>query len=387
MNLEERLKILRRSARFDLCGDCDLSGNGRVRAEGDRWDYPELVPDGKNSIMLRVLLSNRCENNCAYCENAASRDFPAASISPDEVAAHFAALYQASRAWSLFLSSAVQVSADHSMERIVDTLELIRFRYRIPTYIHAKILPGASEDLIRRTVRLATRVSVNLEVPNKACMKRLGAPKDFEQDLYGRVRFISSLLDDPEYKRRGTGRKKSQTTQFVVGAAGETDGEILSMSSHLYGDLDLSRIYFSAFQRPGRVDFGAPRAPLVREHRLYQADFLLRKYGFEAGEIPLDEGNRLALHEDPKSAWARLHPEFFPVEVNQAERRALFRVPGLGPVSVRRILKARAKGRITSRVHLEELGIRPRPALAYLLLDGVKAGGGDGAAQAVFGFS
>jgi predicted DNA-binding helix-hairpin-helix protein len=142
------------------------------------------------------------------------------------------------------------------------------------------------------------------------------------------------------------------------------------MSGHLYQDLKLARIYFSAFQPPGRVDFGAPRAPLVREHRLYQADFLLRKYGFRAEEIPLNGEGQMALHQDPKSAWARLHPEFFPLEINRASRQALLRVPGFGPISVRRILKARQQGKITLRTHLTELGIRPLPALKYLLLDG-----------------
>ncbi len=366
MNLEERLKILGRSARFDLCGDCDVKGTGRVRAEGDRWHYPELVPDGKRSIMMRVLMTNRCENSCPYCENAASRDFRAASISPDELAAHFAMLFQSGRAWSLFLSSAVRGSAEQTMTRMAEALELIRFKHRIPTYIHAKVLPGTSDGLIRRVASLATRISLNLEVPNRSCMDRLGGPKDFEKDLYGRVRYISSLLKDPAL------RKKSQTTQFVVGASGETDRELIAMSSHLYGDLDLSRIYFSAFQPPGRVDFGAPRAPLLREHRLYQADFLLRKYGFKGDEIPLVDEGSLALHEDPKTAWARLHPEFFPVEINTASRRSLLRVPGLGPVSVRKIVKARGLGKISSRVHVQELGIRSLPALKYLLLDGTR---------------
>lgn len=373
MDLDEKLKILGRSARFDLCGDCDAKGTGRVRSEGDRWEYPELVPDGRNSIMLRALMSNRCENNCFYCENAARRDFQEASLSPDELAGHFAALFRQRKAWSLFVSSAVHVSTEHTMTRMAEALELIRFRYKLPAYIHAKILPGASDDVIRRVVRLATRVSVNLEVPNRDRMKKIGAPKNFDDDLYGRVRFISSLLDDPEVTgRRGRSRKKSQTTQFVVGASGETDRELIAMSSHLYGDLDLSRIYFSAFQPPGRVDFGAPRAPLLREHRLYQADFLLRKYGFKGDEIPLVDEGSLALHEDPKTAWARLHPEFFPVEINTASRRSLLRVPGLGPVSVRKIVKARGLGKISSRVHVQELGIRSLPALKYLLLDGTR---------------
>ncbi|MHC4945284.1 MAG: radical SAM protein [Planctomycetota bacterium] len=368
MDLSKRMKILGRSARFDLCGDCDVKGTGRVRAAGDRWHYPELVPDGKNSIMLRVLMSNRCENNCFYCENAAKRDFRKASLTPDEIASHFAGLFRADKARSLFLSSAVRHSTESTMTRMVETLELLRFKHRIPAYIHAKILPGASDSVIERAVRLATRVSVNLEVPNAERMRAIGAPKHFEKDLYGRVRFIRRLLENPALA------KKTQTTQFVVGASGETDQELLAAMSHLYKDLNLARIYFSAFQTPGRVDFGAPRAPLLREHRLYQADFLLRKYGFKAEEIPLAEDRQLLLHEDPKTRWARLHPEFFPLEINSAPRSALLRVPGLGPISVRRILKARKEGKIHSKNHLKTLGIRPKPALDYLLFNGVYLG-------------
>ena len=365
MNLEQRLKILGRKARFDLCGDCDLKGTGRLRAEGDRWHYPELVPDGTRSVMLRVLMTNRCKNNCFYCENAAGRDFREASVSPDELAAHFCSLYAKGLARSLFLSSAVRVSTEFTMTRMVETLELIRFKYRVPAYIHLKILPDSSDGLIRRGIRLATRVSLNLEVPGRKRMEEIGAPKDFDKGLYGRTRYVSDLLRDPSLSR------KSQTTQFVVGASGEADQEFLGMMSHLYDDLNLSRIYFSAFQPPGAADFGAPRAPLLREHRLYQVDFLLRKYGFKAKEIPLDQGGNMALHEDPKTAWVRLHPDRFPVEINRASRSELLRVPGLGPVSVRRILKARKNGKLSSPAHLESLGVRPGPALPYLLLDGV----------------
>jgi predicted DNA-binding helix-hairpin-helix protein len=368
MDLEQRLNILGRRARFDLCGDCDVKGTGRLRAEGDRWHYPELVPDGENSIMLRILMANRCENNCFYCENAAGRDFREASITPDELAAHFSNLYLKGQARSLFLSSAVRVSTEYTMTRMVETLELIRFRYKVPAYVHLKILPNTSGSLIQRAVQLATRVSVNLEVPGRERMEEIGAPKDYDLGLYGRIRYISDLLKDPDL------RKKTQTTQFVVGASGETDREFLSMMSHLYDDLNLARIYFSAFQSPGRVDFGAPRAPLLREHRLYQADFLLRKYGFKAREIPLGTKGNMALHEDPKSAWARLHPDHFPVEINHAGRNTLLRVPGLGPVSVKRILKARQSGKLTSPAHLGALGIRSGQALPYLLLDGVCVG-------------
>jgi len=403
MDLEERLRILGKSARFDLCGDCDVKGNSRKRTAGDRWEYPELVPDGTNSVMLRVLMSNRCENNCFYCENAARNDFQEASLTPDELAAHFADLFRSGRARSLFLSSAVRGSTEASMTRMAETLELIRFHYCIPSYVHAKILPGASDNVIERVVNLATRVSVNLEVPSAKRMDVIGAPKDYDGDLYGRVRFISALLRERERaaaeacRGRATAavrskaprrrRPKSQTTQFVVGAAGETDREILDMSSHLYGDLDLARIYFSAFQPPGRVDFGSPRAPLLREHRLYQTDFLLRRYSFRADEIPLADDGNLALAEDPKTAWARLHPAFFPVEVNSAPRTALLRVPGLGPISVRRIVKARREGKLASRAHLTELGVRPLPALRYLLLDGARGVAEGKQVQAGFEFS
>jgi predicted DNA-binding helix-hairpin-helix protein len=316
--------------------------------------------------MLRVLMTNRCKNSCTYCENAAQRDFQEATLLPEELALHFANLYRKGAARSLFLSSAVRISTEHTMTRMAETLELIRFRHRIPAYIHVKILPDTPDDLIQRVLHLATRVSVNLEVPNRKSMEKIGSPKDFDHGLYGRLRYISTLLRDPALK------KKSQTTQFVVGVADETDRELLSMMSHLYKDLELSRIYFSAFQTPGKMEFGVPRAPLAREHRLYQADFLLRKYGFKAEEISLSSKNHLSLQVDPKTGWALRNPGFFPVEINTAAAHDLLRVPGLGPVSVRRILRARKEGRITARAHLEALRIKSLPALRYLLLDGVR---------------
>jgi len=372
MDIHEKLSYLGKRARFDLCGDCDLKGTGRRRAEGGRWDYPELVPDGEKSVMLRVLLSNRCENSCYFCENAAYRDFREATLEPDELAQHYASLYRCGRARSLFLSSAVLNSTDYTMSRILDTLELIRFRHRIPGYIHTKVLPGTSDDLIRRVIALSTRVSVNLEVPNQKRMERIGSPKNFHSDLYDKVRHISRLLHEADPAGRRRSRPKTQTTQFVVGVSGETDQELLDTCSHLYNDLHLARIYFSAFQPPGKIDFGAPRAPLLREHRLYQCDFLLRKYDFSVNEIPLDERGHLAGHEDPKTTWAKSHPAFFPLEINTAPRRSLLRVPGLGPISVKKIIAARKTGKITSKVDLKELAIRPWPALSYLLLDGYR---------------
>jgi len=366
MDLEKRLKILGRSARFDLCGDCDKRGNGRVRIEGERWHYPKLSPDGENSIMLRLLMTNRCENNCFYCENRKSNDFRASYITPDEVAAYFANLYHKGRARYLFLSSAISGTVEQTMTRMVESLELIRFRYRIPAYIHTKVLPSASDELVRRTLRLSTRVSVNLEVPNQKRMESIGAPKNFKEDLYGRTSFISKILKDPSL------RNKSQTTQFVVGASDETDREFLAMSSHLYNDLNLSRIYFSAFQPPDVQAFGAARTPLRREHRLYQADFLMRKYGFRAEEIPLQNDRNLHLTTDPKTVWANLNPHFFPLEINTATSKALLRIPGLGPVLVKRIIKARRKGKITTRCHLKEIGVRILASGRFLLLDGVQ---------------
>jgi len=262
------------------------------------------------------------------------------------------------KVFGLFLSSGVLRNPDYTMDRMMAVAEILRRKYQYRGYVHLKIIPGASDAATEEALSLASTVSLNVEAPTRRTFARLSGSKNFGRDIVRPLRLISRLT------ARGTryGRVKV-TTQFVVGASDETDSEIVKATFGLYRRLGLSRVYFSAYQRglgdpalPGeQKTLARPENLLVREHRLYQVDFLLRKYGFAAEEIPLEPDGNLSLAADPKEIWARRHPERFPLDINRAGRYELLRVPGLGPVTVKRILNLRrAGGRLR---HIEDLGL------------------------------
>jgi len=266
----------------------------------------------------------------------------------------------------LFLSSGIAGGSRRTMDRMLATVELVRGRYQFDGYVHLKLLPGSTKAQVERAGQLAQRVSVNLEAPN---MERLLciAPRKGRDELLGPMRWAS------EFIRKGEGRwaPSGQTTQFVVGAAGESDHEILSTTSYLYQKLDLHRAYFSAFQPVRDTPLeGKPPTPTWREHRLYQCDFLFRLYGFQFDELVFDRESNLPREADPKAMWAQAHPEYFPVEINRANREALLRVPGIGPRSATRILGARRDTRLTALNDLRKLGAVASRAAPYVLLSG-----------------
>jgi predicted DNA-binding helix-hairpin-helix protein len=311
------------------------------------WLYPVSLPSGGTSIMLKTLLSSACVNDCAYCPLRNDQDVRRCTLEPEEVARLFLELVRRLGIHGLFLSSGVVRDADHTMDRMTAVARILRRRYAYDGFIHLKVLPGASDAAVEDAVSLANAVSLNVEVPTRAAFQGLSATKDFERDIVRPIKLISRLT------ARGTPRARvKQTTQFIVGASTETDAEIVEATSRLYGRWGLQRAYFSAYQRgfgdpalPGeRAPRLAPDELLTREHRLYQVDWLLRKYGFRAEEIPFEPDGSLSLAADPKAMWARRHPEFFPLDVNRASRHELLRVPGLGQVTVRRILERRRKG-------------------------------------------
>ena len=271
--------------------------------------------------------------------------------------------------FGLFLSSGVVGSPDGTMERLVAVGELLRRRHAFTGYLHLKVIPGSSDAAIEAALDVADCVSLNVEAPTRASFRKLSASKDFDHDVVRPMRLISRLTATGN-RHEGVG----QMTQFVVGASDETDRQVVEATGALYGNLGLRRVYFSAYQRglgdpglPGERA-GAPAGPdlLTREHRLYQVDFLLRCYGYGAGEIPFEEGGNLSLETDPKELWARRHPERFPVDVNRAGRWDLLRVPGLGPVTVRRILHRRRQARLRSIEDIGRPGKRLRLAARYL---------------------
>ncbi len=359
---------LAEAAQFDLscaCGDSD-----RTRGSLGQWIYPSVMPDGSTRPILKAAQTSACERNCHYCALRSDRDRPAHTLSPGDMARSFVEAHRAGLVQGLFLTSAISGGPVRTMDRLLATSEILRRRHRFRGYLHLKVIPGCEKAQVERAMALATRVSVNLEVPGPSHLARVCPRKDFDAELMQPMRWIAELLESR------SGNARSHTTQFVVGASDETDREIVGRAADLYADLGLARAYYSKFQPvPGTPLEDRPPAPFVREHRLYQADFLMRKYGYASSEIPFEADGNLSTARDPKQAWADIHPETFPLEVNQAEREQLLRVPGLGPIGVDRILERRLASTLRDA---RDLGIAPhlaRRAEPYLLFDGRKLAG------------
>ena len=359
-DLRAKLQILSADAQYDLSCACSCgSGDPRKRGLDDRWLYPVTLQDGGRSLMFKTLVSNACANDCKYCPLRAGHDAtPRCSLAPEEIVRAFLPYWRSGRVVGLFLTSGVCGNPDAAMERMLATAEILRRRERFRGILHLKIIPGAADAAIDRALALASGVSLNIETAGEAHFAKLTARKDYLQSVIAPLKRIAALTAP------GAPHARVKTsTQFVVGASDETDREVVRYMGGLYGRLGLRGIYFSAYQRglgdptlPGENSPASNADLLMREHRLYQTDFLLRKYGFDAGEIGFDGNGNLPLDTDPKEFWARRHPERFPVDLNRADKAELLRVPGLGPVAVRRILNARkGGGRIAG---LDRVGVR-----------------------------
>jgi predicted DNA-binding helix-hairpin-helix protein len=327
--------------------------------------YSAAMPGGRRIALLKTLLTSACELDCRYCAFQRGRDFHRVSFAPDELARLFVQLQQKGLAEGIFLSSGVAGDGPRTQDRLIATAEILRRRYDFRGYIHLKVMPGAEREQVLAAMRLADRVSVNLEAPNTERLACLAPHKVFAEELLLRLRWIE------EIRREMPGRWPSSTTQFVVGPAGESDAEILTTTGFLHRQLGLARVYFSSFSPvPGTPLEDRPPTPELRERRLYQASFLLRDYGFAAEELPFDAADNLPLDGDPKLAWAQRHLAHAPVELNTADRRDLLRVPGIGPKGVERLLAARCQGQLRDLRDLRKLGIVARRAAPFVLLDG-----------------
>ena len=364
--------MLGEAAQYDVClASCNANAagtSGRVRDPLEplrQWIYPAYVPGKGRVHILKVLQTNVCTNHCTYCRLRVSEDsVERLSFGPDELARLFMEFVHAGEVRGIFLSSGVGTHPDVGMERMVQTAEILRTRHRFRGYIHLKILPGAAFDLVAAAAMYANRLSVNLEAPNPQFLGRIAPDKHFTDDILLRMKWAGDLI-------RGGSRACSQTTQFVVGAAGETDLDILRTTDWTYRELHTFRAYYSAYQprrRPG--DAAQPTDALRREHRLYQSDFLLRGYGYRIGDLVFDVHGSIPLDVDPKHAHAMMHPELFPVDVNTADEDALLRVPGIGPISARRICGHRASERYHSLEELKETGAVVSRAAPYLEISG-----------------
>ncbi len=366
----EKLEILSQDSQYDLACACGTRNpdEHRKRSIDNKWIYPVALPDGRRTFLFKTLVSNSCINDCRYCPLRAGADSRRCTLTNEEIVNAFLHYYRTGIVSGLFLTSGVTGNPDRTMEKINSVAAILRKREEFKGYMHLKVIPGASDAAIEETISFASAVSVNIETPGEKNFKLLTKGKDYMKDIIRPIKLISKLTARGERY----GRVK-QTTQFVVGASGESDSEIVKYTWGLYRRLNLSRIYFSAYQRgsgdrdlPGEQSSVTNDEMLVREHRLYQTDWLFRKYGFNEDEILFDDKGNLSLKSDPKEVWANNHPEFFPLNINKADLMELLRVPGLGHVTVDIIAKARREGRIRSLDDLGKVGRRLGKAGKYI---------------------
>lgn len=351
MELDLKLRILSDAAKYDA--SCASSGSKQTR-EGSQLGSTEgmgichsYTPDGRCVSLLKILMTNYCIFDCRYCVNRISSDTPRARFSVDEIVQLTIQFYQRNYIEGLFLSSGIVQSADYTMDLLVRVARTLRVDHKFGGYIHLKTIPGAAPELLDEAGRWADRLSVNVELPTPADLKTL-APEKKAPEIVEAMDSIKDRIDQFQTDKKAGFRvdpyvPAGQSTQMIVGATATPDLEILQTASTLYSKQNLRRVYYSAYSPIPHADARLPgqSPPLVREHRLYQADWLMRFYGFNVSELVAEADNNLSLDIDPKLAWALAHREFFPIDVNQDDREALLRIPGVGARNVDRMLSIR----------------------------------------------
>jgi putative DNA modification/repair radical SAM protein len=372
----EKLKILAGAAKYDV--SCASGGTKRSNVAGGignaaAWGIcHSFAEDGRCISLLKIMLSNYCIYDCAYCINRKSNDIPRTSFTPDEVANLTIEFYRRNYIEGLFLSSGVLRSPDHTMEQLIGVAKKLRTEHRYFGYIHLKTIPGASPQLIAEAGRWADRLSVNIEIPSENNLKLLAPDKDFRSVLEPMKIISTGILEAKEERKHHRNAPSfspaGQSTQLIIGATNDTDQTILKLSLALYLRRDLKRVYYSGYIPVNSYDSRLPALsapPLRREHRLYQADWLLRFYGFRSDEIVNAENPNLDLELDPKVSWALRNPHLFPVDINKADPLMLLRVPGMGTHSVQLILMARQHNRLNSS-HLKKMGVVMKRARYFI---------------------
>jgi predicted DNA-binding helix-hairpin-helix protein len=365
-----KLSKLGDTTHFEPSGDQPQVEHKRVPYQSRSLDEcitNVVTPLGKKPI-LKAMMTTACERNCFYCPFRAGRSkTQRMTFSSDEMATAFDTLQTANRVEGIFLSSGIIKGSVTTQDKIIDTIELIRHRYKYKGYIHLKIMPGVEYEQLYRSMQLADRVSVNLEGPTQERLDALAPKKVFQRELL-------SMLQQAEQIRRTHPYEKlaSSVTQFVVGAVGDTDLELLSLSNRLYRHYGLTRAYYSGFSPVNQTPFeNLPATDPLREHRLYQASFLLGDYGWSVEDLSFLEDGNLRIDIDPKRAWAERNLREAPIDVMKATRGQLLRVPGIGPVGAEAIIRARRLGGLTDLAHLRKLHIyAPEQAAPYILLAG-----------------
>ncbi len=385
MIAEEKLKILTDGAKYDV--SCSSSGSRRKNANGMGSGYApgcchSFTPDGRCVSLLKILLSNDCLYSCRYCVNRKEADVPRATATPDEICALTLDFYKRNYIEGLFLSSAVHVSPNHTMEQLYLTVKKLRTEYGFHGYVHVKGIPRADEELVRMTAQYADRMSYNIELPTEKSLKLLAPQKSKESLLLPMQKLSRETALFKAEKRKGYFLPAGQTTQLIVGASPEPDGQILRLTQSLYRATGLKRVYYSAYV-PVVHDPLLPETAggELREHRLYQADWLLRFYGFDAEEIA-PEGENLSLEFDPKCAWALRNPQLFPIEINRAPLEVLLRVPGIGARSAYKIMQARRYAKLDFG-HLAKMRVVLKRARHFITCEGKYFGARPAAVRAL----
>jgi len=376
METLEKLKILSAAAKYDV--SCSSSGSNRKNSsEGlGNASYAGIchsfADDGRCISLLKILMTNHCIYDCAYCANRRSNDIKRATFTVDEVVDLTINFYRRNYIEGLFLSSGIVKSPDYTMERLAKIAKDLRTIHKFNGYIHLKSIPGASSELIRMAGLYADRMSVNIEIPSEPNLKFLAPEKNYPSIL-SPMGFIKSQIEENKEERRKYRKTPlftpaGQSTQLIIGATPDSDNQILHLSSNLYGTNNLKRVYYSAYNPTNEYDKRLPALitpPLRREHRLYQADWLLRFYQFKVDEIVNDSNPNLDLELDPKLGYALRNPHLFPVDINRADMHMILRVPGIGPKSAKLILSARRFSKLNS-LHLQKMGVVMKRARYFI---------------------
>ncbi len=374
----------RPSTRVQACGYSPAEMRRSAYAVSDWVEVPgksQPIPiyqtsaGGRRVPLLKAMLTTACERDCLYCPFRAGRRSRRVTFKPEEMARTFFSVHRSGRVQGLFLSSGVFAGGVNTQDKLLDTADILRRHLGYVGYLHLKLMPGAERDQVLRAMQLADRVSINLEAPNADRLARLAPHKAFIEELLPPLKWAAEIRRDLPSRLGWQGRWASSTTQFVVGAAGEDDVEILSTVANLFDQLGVRRTYFEAFSPvPDTPLDGHPAEDPLRQQRLYEASYLLRDYGFEFEDLPFTPQGRLPLDRDPKRAFADQTLATAPVELNLADREQLLRVPGLGPKGVGAVLQARRIHRLTDVSQLRSLGILAERAAPYITLAGRRPG-------------
>ncbi|MBI0154174.1 putative DNA modification/repair radical SAM protein [Gilliamella sp. W8128] len=372
-----KLEILAESAKYDIsCASSGTSRSNKSKGIGSASRCGichSFTADGRCVSLLKIMLTNYCMFDCAYCINRQSNDIPRAGFTPKELAELTIEFYRRNYIEGLFLSSGIVRSADHTMEKMIRVVKILRQEYNFNGYIHMKAIPGASNELIREAGLLVDRMSVNLEIPTERNLKLLAPDKD-HQTIYQPMRHIQqNLLENIEDRKKIKSTPKfvpaGQSTQVIIGATDETDNQILQLTAKLYKRPSMKRVYYSGFIPVNSYDKRLPvlqEVPRVRENRLYQADWLLRFYDFSVDEIVNDEHPDLDLTVDPKLSWAIRNPQFFPVDINRDSYQKILRVPGIGVKSAKLIVMARRHRKLNKEA-LKRIGVVLKRAQFFII--------------------